>query len=88
MHDKSGRRGIWFRQMANGDLQMRGGREGADDALILKANEIPLLIISGVKSILSCGAWMQEDEGPNTKMMVAGNFKTLVEQSGYNRKNK
>jgi len=59
MHDPSGRRGIWFRLLLDGQLEIRAGREGDDAACFVPRGT--------AKSLLDCleyGAWMQEDYGP------------------------
>lgn len=84
MHDRSGRRGIWFRSMPDGDLQIRAGREGGDNVAVLSVKEVPGRIIAAVRGCLEVGAWMQEDEGPDTKMEVLGDFSMLLAQAGFN----
>lgn len=60
MHDPSGRRGVWYRTLPDGRLEIRAGREG-DDA----CSFIPAELAESVDNCLSYGAWMQEDYGPN-----------------------
>ena len=61
MHDPDGRRGVWYQwDKATLTLTVRGGREG-DDAVrtIYGADAVAL------EHVLSYGAWMQEEFGPN-----------------------
>lgn len=65
MHDKSGRRGIWFREVKLG-IQIVAGREGDDCEVTLTLGKT--ITDNSLAQLLSClltGAWMQEDEGPD-----------------------
>lgn len=56
MHDPSSRRGIWFRDLPDGRLEIRAGREGGDAVAF-----IPAELARAVGDCLSYGAWMLED---------------------------
>lgn len=68
MHDKAGRRGVWYR-LINNRLELRGGREGDDAIAILTEAEHGAELINAITDVLDCGCWMQEDEGPNTQLV-------------------
>lgn len=66
MHCHEQRRGIWFR-VVDGVLIVRGGREGDDAEARIEAARLPVREFNELVSALEYGAWMQEDDGPDTK---------------------
>lgn len=63
MHDLDERRGVWYRRVGD-TLEVRGGRWGEDGKFIARGNDANQL-----EHVLSYGAWVQEEYGPNTSIM-------------------
>jgi hypothetical protein len=63
MHDPAGRRGVWYQRVGS-TLEVRGGREGDDAVYIALGDDADQL-----ENVLSYGAWMQEEYGPNTNVV-------------------
>lgn len=67
MNDPVGRRGIWFRQSvtAEGDqLEVRAGREGADQSVTLTAGHVvDGASLAALRGALEIGAWMVGESG-------------------------
>lgn len=57
-HDTSERRGIWFRRTSDGSLEIRAGREGDDEHVVLRSTEVAPETIEAIENCLLVGAWM------------------------------